>query len=171
MSYMLLMFIMGMLVGLMSVASNPSPYFAAFGLVLSAVSSCLVLVYLGISFLSLVLMLVYLGGMLVVFAYSSSLAADLYPKAWGDVSVVLYMVMYVLILFFMYFMNYEFGLGMIFSWDLSNFEKIGEDWGGVGNMYMEGGLLLIFSGWVLLLTLFVVLAITRGTSTGSLRAV
>lgn len=39
---------------------------------------------LGVSFVSLVLVMVYLGGMLVVFVYSVSLAADPYPEAWGD---------------------------------------------------------------------------------------
>lgn len=34
--------------------------------------------------------MVYLGGMLVVFVYSVSLAADPYPESWGDLRVVGY---------------------------------------------------------------------------------
>lgn len=45
---------------------------------------------LGVSFISLVLFLVYLGGMLVVFVYSVSLAADPFPEAWGDWRVMGY---------------------------------------------------------------------------------
>ena len=42
------------------------------------------------SFVSLALIMVYLGGMLVVFVYSVSLAADPYPEGWGDWGVVWY---------------------------------------------------------------------------------
>lgn len=67
--------------GLVAVASNPSPYFAALGLVVVAGMGCGVLVGHGGPFLSLVLFLIYLGGMLVVFAYSAALAAEPYPEA------------------------------------------------------------------------------------------
>jgi len=43
--------------------------------------------------------------------------------------------------------------------------------GGVALIYSSGGWLLIISAWVLLLTLFVVLELTRGISRGALRAV
>lgn len=45
---------------------------------------------LKVSFVSLVLFMVYLGGMLVVFVYSVSLAADLFPQVWGSWRVVRY---------------------------------------------------------------------------------
>lgn len=67
--------------GLVAVASNPSPYFAALGLVVVAGVGCGVLVGHGGPFLSLVLFLIYLGGMLVVFAYSAALAAEPYPES------------------------------------------------------------------------------------------
>lgn len=38
-------------------------------------------------------------------------------------------------------------------------------------MYVLGGGLLVIAGWALLLTLFVVLEVTRGVSRGALRAV
>ncbi|NWY32372.1 NU6M oxidoreductase, partial [Pheucticus melanocephalus] len=44
----------------------------------------------GVHFVSLVLVIVYLGGMLVMFVYSVSLAADPYPKAWRSWGVVGY---------------------------------------------------------------------------------
>ncbi|NWZ94275.1 NU6M oxidoreductase, partial [Nesospiza acunhae] len=75
--------------GGLSVASNPSPYYGALGLVVGAVAGCGWL-SLGVSFVSLVLVMVYLGGMLVVFVYSVSLAADPYPEAWANWSVVGY---------------------------------------------------------------------------------
>lgn len=45
------------------------------------------------------------------------------------------------------------------------------DVGGVALIYSFGGGILIVCGWILLLTLFVVLELTRGLSRGALRAV
>lgn len=81
MTYMLCLLLFGLVLGLVAVASNPSPYFAALGLVVVSGMGCGVLVGHGGSFLSLVLFLIYLGGMLVVFAYSAALAAEPYPES------------------------------------------------------------------------------------------
>lgn len=78
------------MLGVLAVASNPSPYYGVVGLVLASVMGCGWLVNLGVSFISLSLFIIYLGGMLVVFVYSVSLAADPYPEAWGDWRVVGY---------------------------------------------------------------------------------
>nr|ACJ43737.1 NADH dehydrogenase subunit 6 [Notophthalmus viridescens] len=172
MIYLSFLFMIGVLVGLIAVASNPSPYFAAFGLVLASVSGCCLLVDFGVSFLSLVLLLIYLGGMLVVFAYSASLAAEPYPEAWGNWSVVVYVSIYIVLLISggvwvgcVYSIEHMFGEYYI------DFGVVGRDWGGVGGMYRFGGGLLVIVGWALLLTLFVVLEITRGVARGALRAV
>ncbi|NXF14311.1 NU6M oxidoreductase, partial [Smithornis capensis] len=76
MIYFLLMLGVCFVLGGLAVASNPSPYYGVVGLVMASVVGCGWLVSLGVSFVSLVLFLVYLGGMLVVFVYSVSLAAD-----------------------------------------------------------------------------------------------
>jgi len=55
---------------------------------------CGVLVEYGSSFLALILFLIYLGGMLVVFAYSAALAAEPYPESWVNPTVVGYMCCY-----------------------------------------------------------------------------
>lgn len=60
-----------------------SPYFGALGLVLLSLSLCCLLAYLGFSFLGLVMLLIYLGGMMVVFIYSRALASDKHPKIGG----------------------------------------------------------------------------------------
>lgn len=81
MAYLIFLFLSGLVLGLVAVASNPAPYFAALGLVMAAGLGCGVLMGCGGSFLSLVLFLIYLGGMLVVFAYSAALAAEPYPAS------------------------------------------------------------------------------------------
>jgi len=97
MTYLLSLFVLGLVLGLVAVASNPSPYFAALGLVVVAGFGCGILVGFGGSFLSLVLFLIYLGGMLVVFAYSAALVAEPFPESWGDRSVVVYVLGYLVV--------------------------------------------------------------------------
>nr|AAG39591.1 NADH dehydrogenase subunit 6 [Phylloscopus plumbeitarsus]AAG39592.1 NADH dehydrogenase subunit 6 [Phylloscopus plumbeitarsus]AAG39593.1 NADH dehydrogenase subunit 6 [Phylloscopus plumbeitarsus]AAG39594.1 NADH dehydrogenase subunit 6 [Phylloscopus plumbeitarsus]AAG39595.1 NADH dehydrogenase subunit 6 [Phylloscopus plumbeitarsus] len=158
--------------GGLAVASNPSPYYGVLGLVVASIAGCGWLVSLGVSFVSLVLVMVYLGGMLVVFVYSVSLAADPYPEAWGDWGVV----------------GYGFGMGMVIVVgavvsgvfevlvDGGTVNNVGVsfvrlDFGGVAVLYSWGAGLFLIGGWGLLLTLFVVLELVRGLSRGAIRAV
>nr|QKG02557.1 NADH dehydrogenase subunit 6 [Acrossocheilus yunnanensis] len=173
MTYFMFLLLMALVLGLVAVASNPTPYFAALGLVVAAGVGCGVLVGHGGSFLSLVLFLIYLGGMLVVFAYSAALAAEPFPEAWGSRSVLGYVLVYLL------------GVGLVAglfwggwyegSWTvvdgLKEFSVLRGDVSGVAVMYSFGGGMLVICAWVLLLTLLVVLELTRGLSRGTLRAV
>nr|YP_010000897.1 NADH dehydrogenase subunit 6 [Grantiella picta]QOD96822.1 NADH dehydrogenase subunit 6 [Grantiella picta] len=158
--------------GGLAVASNPSPYYGVVGLVVASIAGCGWLVSLGVSFISLVLVMVYLGGMLVVFVYSVALAADAYPESWGDWRVL----------------GYGMGLGLVvgvgvFIGDLSDY-VVGEgtvnnvgvslvrsDFSGVAMFYSQGAGPFLIAGWGLLLTLFVVLELVRGLSRGAIRAV
>nr|BBG74472.1 NADH dehydrogenase subunit 6 [Bathytyphlops sewelli] len=173
MVYFLSLFLLGLTLGLVAVASNPAPYFAAFGLVLSAGFGCGLLVAQGGPFLSLVLFLIYLGGMLVVFAYSAALAAEPFPESWGDSSVLGYVALYLVGL----------GVGTAWFWhgwhggswvtvdEFKELMAVRGDVSGVALMYSSGGGMLVVCAWVLLLALFVVLELTRGLSRGALRAV
>uniref|UniRef100_UPI0030FEC66C NADH dehydrogenase subunit 6 n=1 Tax=Dermatolepis inermis TaxID=246620 RepID=UPI0030FEC66C len=173
MCFILVCFLICWIVGAIAVASNPSPFFGALGLVVVAGVGCGVLVEYGSPFLALVLFLIYLGGMLVVFAYSAALAAEPYPESWLNPTVVSYM------------SCYAAAVVWISSKFWSNwadaFSGSGDEWGpfyvfradsgGVAMMYSEGGWMLVVGAGVLLLTLFVVLELTRGLSRGTLRAV
>jgi len=55
--------------------------------------------------------------------------------------------------------------------ELQSFAMVAADTAGVAMIYSSGGLMLVACAWVLLLTLFVVLELTRGLSRGALRAV
>nr|YP_010960468.1 NADH dehydrogenase subunit 6 [Scorpaena brachyptera]WNH37845.1 NADH dehydrogenase subunit 6 [Scorpaena brachyptera] len=173
MTYIMSLLLFGLVLGMVAVASNPSPYFAALGLVVVAGLGCVVLVGHGGPFLSLVLFLIYLGGMLVVFAYSAALAAEPHPESFGSSPVLSSMMVY---------LGAVVGLGCVFwggwyeaSWvpgdELSNFYVLRGDIGGVALIYSSGGGMLVIGAWVLLLTLFVVLELTRGLSRGAIRAV
>nr|WNH37177.1 NADH dehydrogenase subunit 6 [Myctophidae sp.]BAM75094.1 NADH dehydrogenase subunit 6 [Ceratoscopelus maderensis] len=173
MTYLMSLLMLGLVFGLVAVASNPSPYFAALGLVVVAGLGCGVLVGHGGSFLSLVLFLIYLGGMLVVFAYSAALAAEPFPESWGDRSVMVYVAGYLLVVGavagWLSYGWYEASWGTVD--ELQSLAMVAADTSGVAVMYSTGAVMLVACAWVLLLTLFVVLELTRGLSRGALRAV
>nr|YP_009943847.1 NADH dehydrogenase subunit 6 [Chaetorhynchus papuensis]QOD95678.1 NADH dehydrogenase subunit 6 [Chaetorhynchus papuensis] len=158
--------------GGLAVASNPSPYYGVVGLVVASIAGCGWLVSMGVSFVSLVLVMVYLGGMLVVFVYSVALAADPYPESWADWRVV----------------GYGLGMGLVVVvgivvggfFELSagvetvnnaGLASVRSDFSGVAMFYSWGAGLFLIAGWGLLLTLFVVLELVRGLSRGAIRAV
>nr|YP_010745255.1 NADH dehydrogenase subunit 6 [Traccatichthys zispi]WET58798.1 NADH dehydrogenase subunit 6 [Traccatichthys zispi] len=173
MTYLVSLLLMALIIGLVAVASNPAPYFAAFGLVVAAGVGCGVLIGHGGSFLSLVLFLIYLGGMLVVFAYSAALAAEPFPEAWGDRSVVGYVLIYLAgvgLMVGLFWEDWYEGSWVVVD-GLKEFSVLRGDTSGVAVMYSSGGVMLIICAWVLLLTLFVVLELTRGLGRGTLRAV
>nr|YP_010960442.1 NADH dehydrogenase subunit 6 [Gadella imberbis]WNH37806.1 NADH dehydrogenase subunit 6 [Gadella imberbis] len=159
--------------GVIFVASNPTPNFASLGLVFAAGLGCVVVLGFGGSFLALVLFLIYLGGMLVVFAYCVALAAEDYPEGLGAWSVSGVIAGYIALLvggatFFMEEWHE-------FMWapesKSSEFGLIIPDVGGAGVMYHQGAGMLLIGALVLLLTLFVVLEVCRGLSRGTLRSV
>nr|YP_009312514.1 NADH dehydrogenase subunit 6 [Ellopostoma mystax]BAV72093.1 NADH dehydrogenase subunit 6 [Ellopostoma mystax] len=173
MTYFVSLLLMALVIGLVGVASNPAPYFAAFGLVVAAGVGCGVLVSHGGSFLSLVLFLIYLGGMLVVFAYSAALAAEPFPEAWGDRSVVGCVLVYVsgVVLMVALFWGGWYEGSWVVVDGLKEMSVLRGDTSGAAMMYSSGGGMLVVCAWVLLLTLFVVLELTRGLSRGALQAV
>nr|YP_010704491.1 NADH dehydrogenase subunit 6 [Tentoriceps cristatus]WCP19600.1 NADH dehydrogenase subunit 6 [Tentoriceps cristatus] len=173
MSFINFLFLVGLVLGLVAVASNPSPYFAAFGLVVVAGMGCGVLVGYGGSFLSLVLFLIYMGGMLVVFAYSAALAAEPYPETLGSLDVLFYGVLYVLVvgLVGINFSGGWYDSSWVPADDMSELSVFRADTGGVGLVYSEGGGMLGVTAGVLLLTLFVVLEVVRGLGRGAVQAV
>nr|BAD08613.1 NADH dehydrogenase subunit-6 [Carpiodes carpio]BAF41842.1 NADH dehydrogenase subunit 6 [Carpiodes carpio] len=173
MTYLVSLLLIALVVGLVAVASNPAPYFAALGLVVAAGVGCGVLAGHGGSFLSLVLFLIYLGGMLVVFAYSAALAAEPFPEAWGDRSVLGYVLIYLLGIGLaggLFWGSWYEGSWLVID-TMKEFSMLRGDTSGVAVMYSLGGGMLVICAWVLLLTLFVVLELTRGLSRGALRAV
>nr|YP_009040660.1 NADH dehydrogenase subunit 6 [Squatina japonica]AIA76868.1 NADH dehydrogenase subunit 6 [Squatina japonica] len=173
MVYFMFVMLVGLILGLMAVASNPSPFFAALGLVMAAGVGCGLLVGHGGSFLSLVLFLIYLGGMLVVFAYTAALAAEPYPETWGDWSVLMYVGVYLIGIFLVgkYFTVKWEGAGWVGVEEISKLEMGRGELEGVAMLYSSGGGMLVLGGWVLFLTLFVILELTRGLSYGALRVV
>nr|YP_009024542.1 NADH dehydrogenase subunit 6 [Ciconia nigra]AHH80562.1 NADH dehydrogenase subunit 6 [Ciconia nigra]AUW55353.1 NADH dehydrogenase subunit 6 [Ciconia nigra]QGM79897.1 NADH dehydrogenase subunit 6 [Ciconia nigra]QGW36215.1 NADH dehydrogenase subunit 6 [Ciconia nigra] len=173
MAYFVLLGGLCFVLGALAVASNPSPYYGVVGLVVASVVGCGWLLSLGLSFVSLVLFMVYLGGMLVVFVYSVSLAADPFPEAWGDWRVVAYGMGLILMLVvggvvggFVEGLKFE-----VITVDSGGLSFVRLDFSGVAVFYSCGVGMFLMAGWGLLLTLLVVLELVRGLSRGTIRAV
>nr|YP_010485142.1 NADH dehydrogenase subunit 6 [Hemidactylus mandebensis]UVW80923.1 NADH dehydrogenase subunit 6 [Hemidactylus mandebensis] len=170
MSYLL--FFMGLcyLVGLVGVAANPAPYFGVVGLVVGVVGGCGLLVGLGGSFVGLILFLIYLGGMLVVFAYSVALAADPHPAGWADSGVLGYVFVYsFLVVMVVVVLGEVVGVAGIGTGVGGGMCGVRLDFGGVGVLFSGGGWLLMLCVLGLLLALGAILELVRGHSRGSLR--
>nr|YP_009019282.1 NADH dehydrogenase subunit 6 [Strongylocentrotus intermedius]AGG84266.1 NADH dehydrogenase subunit 6 [Strongylocentrotus intermedius]AGS17207.1 NADH dehydrogenase subunit 6 [Strongylocentrotus intermedius]ASW20369.1 NADH dehydrogenase subunit 6 [Strongylocentrotus intermedius]ASW20370.1 NADH dehydrogenase subunit 6 [Strongylocentrotus intermedius]ASW20372.1 NADH dehydrogenase subunit 6 [Strongylocentrotus intermedius] len=153
-----------MLFGSTLVFYSLSPYYSALGLVVVSVSGCLVLSFLGSSFVAIVLLLVYMGGMLVVFAYSSAISAERFPSVNNLGEVV--------------------GLSFLFSsWvfiSFDNFQDLsntfhcfigGESLVGSSTFYNSGGVLVVLGVFVLLIALVGALVISRGIESTIIRAI
>nr|BCO16527.1 NADH dehydrogenase subunit 6 [Gehyra marginata] len=172
MTYLLSMMSVCFVVGMLGVAANPAPFYGAGGLLLGALGASGLMVVLGGSFIGLVLFLIYLGGMLVVIAYSVALAAEPYPETWGDWSVLVYVLLYFGFVVWVGWGYVELvgggnvGLVGLDSFGLFNLRG---DLSGVVLLYSWGGIVLLLGGWGLLVVLFVVLELVRGRMRGGLR--
>lgn len=70
--------------GFVGVSSKPSPIYGGVGLIVSGAIGCGMVLLYGGSYLGLMVFLIYLGGMLVVFGYTTAIATEEYPDTWGS---------------------------------------------------------------------------------------
>lgn len=78
-----------LMIGFVGFSSKPSPIYGGVGLIMSGAVGCGIIVSFGGSFLGLMVFLIYLGGMLVVFGYTTAIAMEQYPEAWVSNLVVM----------------------------------------------------------------------------------
>ena len=153
-----------MLVGRTLVFYRLSPYYSALGLVVVSVSGAVVLGLLGGPFVALVLLLIYMGGMLVVFAYSRVISAERFPSVRNFSEVVGLSVFFSSWVFFS-FDNFQEGNKFFF-------QIVGGDrLLGSSSFYKEGGILVIVGVFVLLVALVGALIISRGVERTVMRAI
>ena len=70
-------------------SSKPSPIYGGLGLIVSGGVGCGIVLNFGGSFLGLMVFLIYLGGMMVVFGYTTAMATEQYPEIWLSNKAVL----------------------------------------------------------------------------------
>lgn len=66
--------------GFVGFSSKPSPIYGGLVLIVSGGVGCGIVLSFGGSFLGLMVFLIYLGGMLVVFGYTTAMATEQYPE-------------------------------------------------------------------------------------------
>lgn len=159
--------------GFLGFSSKPSPIYGGLGLIISGGVGCGIVLCFGGSFLGLMVFLIYLGGMLVVFGYTTAIATEEYPEAWNS-NVVIWgvvllgvvvelMVVFLTILFDEVEIIIEFkGLEDWIMFDGDELGLVREDSIGVAALYSYGSWLMVVAGWSLFVSIFIVIEITRG---------
>lgn len=159
------------LTGCLGLALKPSPIYGGFGLIMSGFVGCLMVLGFGGSFLGLMVFLIYLGGIMVVFGYTTAMATEEYPETWGSNWFVFgFLIVGVLIeMFFVYLLDYYNGEEVV------NFDSLG-DWliyeiddvgvileGGIGvaAIYSCATWIMVVAGWSLFAGIFIIIEITR----------
>nr|QHE50214.1 NADH dehydrogenase subunit 6 [Murina shuipuensis] len=161
-------------IGFVGFSSKPSPIFGGVGLILSGGVGCGIVVSFGGSFLGLMVFLIYLGGMLVVFGYTTAMAMEQYPESW--VSNVVVLGSFVVGLFMEFLLvvyalvEGELELYLEFNgiedwvfYNMGDSEVYSEEMMGVAALYSCGSWLVFVTGWSLLMGVVIILEITRGT--------
>nr|APH08251.1 NADH dehydrogenase subunit 6 [Tamias dorsalis] len=174
MTYIVYLLSMLFVLGFVGFSSKPSPIYGGLGLIVSGGVGCGMVMYFGGSFLGLMVFLIYLGGMLVVFGYTTAMATEEYPETWSSNVVIwgvllLGVLVEVLIIVFMVLYGGVDGvveLGNLDNWMVNGEDELGlirEDSMGVAAMYSCGSWLMVVAGWSLFVSIFIVIEITRGS--------
>nr|YP_009246601.1 NADH dehydrogenase subunit 6 [Hypsugo alaschanicus]AMT85311.1 NADH dehydrogenase subunit 6 [Hypsugo alaschanicus]QIA44636.1 NADH dehydrogenase subunit 6 [Hypsugo alaschanicus] len=160
-------------IGFVGFSSKPSPIYGGVGLIVSGGVGCGIVVNFGGSFLGLMVFLIYLGGMLVVFGYTTAMATEQYPETWLSSLVVLgsfivgLVVEFLLIIYVLVSekleMIYEFNkMGDWVVCDMGEVNMFSSEIMGVGALYSYGSWLVFITGWSLLIGVVIILEVTRG---------
>nr|YP_010295464.1 NADH dehydrogenase subunit 6 [Phascolosorex doriae]UMO93250.1 NADH dehydrogenase subunit 6 [Phascolosorex doriae] len=150
--------------GFVAFASKPSPVYGGLSLVVSGGLGCAIIVSLNSTFLGLVMFLVYLGGMLVVFGYTAAMATEEYPESWVSNVMAFSMLLLSLFMEMIWLMvcgEVEVVMAVELFDSLGNY-CVGQDWSGVSLLYGCGGWAMVLLGWILFITILVVLEVVSG---------
>nr|YP_009113974.1 NADH dehydrogenase subunit 6 [Pelusios castaneus]AGL45243.1 NADH dehydrogenase subunit 6 [Pelusios castaneus] len=153
---------------LIGVSSNVSVYYGVVSLVCAAATGCGMLAWKGSSFLALMLFLVYLGGMLVIFAYSVTLVMEPFPAVVEDVMGGLWFGGYIVlgVVVTLYSGGWWGEVGDIEALSVARIETLG-----LSLLYGMGGWVLLVAAFGLFLTFFVVLVLVQGLFRVACRAI
>lgn len=173
MIYITYLFSMLFVLGFVGVSSKPSPIYGGLGLIISGGIGCGIVLYFGGSFLGLMIFLIYLGGMLVVFGYTTAIATEEYPETWGS-NVVIWGVLllgflaeFLIVILVILYGEVEIVVEFkdLEDWVVFEGDELGlirEDSIGVAAIYSYGSWLMVVAGWSLFVSIFIVIEITRG---------
>ncbi|YP_009479753.1 NADH dehydrogenase subunit 6 (mitochondrion) [Psammomys obesus] len=168
------MFVLSLLflAGCVGLALKPSPIYGGLVLVASGCLGCLTVLGYGGSFLGLAVFLIYLGGMMVVFGYTTAMASEEYPETWSsDWMTFIYLVsglfmelmfIYVVGSYLMDDIGVEvYGMDNWVVYAVDEMGVMGEEGVGVAALYSCAAWVMIVAGWSLFVGVLVIVEITR----------
>nr|YP_009368112.1 NADH dehydrogenase subunit 6 [Lepilemur petteri]ADP68165.1 NADH dehydrogenase subunit 6 [Lepilemur petteri]ADP68477.1 NADH dehydrogenase subunit 6 [Lepilemur petteri] len=172
MIYMMFLLSVVFVLGFMSFSSKPSPIYGGVGLVVSGAVGCVIVMGFGGSFVGLMMFLVYLGGMLVVFGYTTAMATEEYPEIWGSSAVVwgsLLMGLIMELLVVIWVMGQDsfdvvVGFDDLEDWVAFVGKEINivrEDSLGVAALYSHVNWFMVIAGWSLFVSVMIIIEIIR----------
>nr|ADC66711.1 NADH dehydrogenase subunit 6 [Ursus arctos]AFO20051.1 NADH dehydrogenase subunit 6 [Ursus arctos] len=159
--------------GFVGFSSKPSPIYGGLVLIVSGGVGCGIVLSFGGSFLGLMVFLIYLGGMLVVFGYTTAMATEQYPEVWISNKAVLGAFIVGLLselLIACYVLKddeveivFKFnGMGDWVIYDTGDSGFFSEEAMGIAALYSYGTWLVIVTGWSLFIGVLVIMEVTRG---------
>nr|YP_009647954.1 NADH dehydrogenase subunit 6 [Gerbilliscus leucogaster]QBZ37948.1 NADH dehydrogenase subunit 6 [Gerbilliscus leucogaster] len=159
------------LLGCIGLALKPSPIYGGLVLVFSGCLCCLTVLDFGGSFLGLAVLLIYLGGMMVVFGYTTAMASEEYPETWSSNWVIFMTFMFgafvEMVLIYIVENYFMVGLGLevpeVENWvpqEVDEAEVVEEEGVGVGAIYNTAVWLLVVAGWSLFVGVVVIVEMT-----------
>ena len=77
------------MIGFVRFSSKLSPIYGGLGLIVSGKVGCSIVLNFGGSFLGLMVFLIYLGGIIMVFGYTTAMVTKQYPEIWVSNKTVL----------------------------------------------------------------------------------
>nr|NP_008762.1 NADH dehydrogenase subunit 6 [Cavia porcellus]AJE26528.1 NADH dehydrogenase subunit 6 [Cavia porcellus]QIQ22943.1 NADH dehydrogenase subunit 6 [Cavia porcellus]CAB51829.1 NADH dehydrogenase subunit 6 [Cavia porcellus] len=170
MYFLSILFVMGFV----CLSAKPSPVYGGLTLVVSGGIGCMLILSQGGSFLGLMVFLIYLGGMMVVFGYTTALATERYPETWASSMIIwgtllLGLIMEFLLLYWWASNDqieilvdcYNMGEWIIYD-DESAVGFLSEDPAGVAAIYSYNCWLMFVAGWSMFVGIFIAIEITRG---------
>nr|QHB76437.1 NADH dehydrogenase subunit 6 [Hylomyscus aeta]QHB76450.1 NADH dehydrogenase subunit 6 [Hylomyscus aeta]QHB76476.1 NADH dehydrogenase subunit 6 [Hylomyscus aeta] len=159
------------LAGCIGLALKPSPIYGGLCLIISGFVGCLTILGFGGSFLGLLVFLIYLGGMMVVFGYTTAMATEEYPETWGSSWLIFgFLVIGFLVeLFFVWMIDYWNEVELVnfdglSDWMMYEIDDVGvmlEGGVGVAAMYSCVTWMMVVAGWSLFAGIFIIIEITR----------
>nr|YP_009509538.1 NADH dehydrogenase subunit 6 [Rhizomys sumatrensis]ATX68222.1 NADH dehydrogenase subunit 6 [Rhizomys sumatrensis] len=172
---LVLVFSVLLVVCYVGVVIKPSPIYGGLGLLVGGLAGCGMTLGSGGPFLGMMMFLIYLGGMLVIFGYTTAMASEEFPETWTSnwFMLIAYFVGIVMEMLLMgYFSSLEnvtletkVEVDHVPRWlpiEAEEIELVAEDGLGVAAMYEEGGWVAMVIGWILFASLFIVLWVTHG---------
>lgn len=160
-------------IGFVGFSSKPSPIYGGLGLIVSGGVGCGIVISFGGSFLGLMVFLIYLGGILVVFGYTTAIATEQYPEVWVSNVVVLgsFIAGLVMEVALVVAVLKDDELSLVFEfnsmgdwvvYDTGDSGMFSKEIIGVAALYSYGTWLVVVTGWTLLIGVVVIIEVTRG---------